>query len=118
MELTAFLPENSQAAIVQPIGTRGVLVLGHNRVRGFTKARAQAGWPRNSTPAACMRRRWAVTAACPVKPAAGPGVGVESGGQDGRHAGGTGVAAGGQRLPMTGRDDRRDFNGMWHACTL
>ena len=37
LELTAFLPENTQSALVQPVGDAGVLVVGHNQVRGFTK---------------------------------------------------------------------------------
>jgi len=36
-ELTSYLPENTQAAVVQPLGTGGAIVFGHNRVRGFTK---------------------------------------------------------------------------------
>jgi len=37
VELTSFLPENTQAAIIQPIGSQGVLIAASNTQRGFTR---------------------------------------------------------------------------------
>ena len=37
VEFTSFLPENTQAAIVQPIGNDGVLIAASNTQRGFTR---------------------------------------------------------------------------------
>lgn len=37
VEFTSFLPENTQAAIIQPIGNDGVLVAASNTQRGFTR---------------------------------------------------------------------------------
>ena len=37
MEFTSFLPENTQAAIIQPIGSDGVLIAASNTQRGFTR---------------------------------------------------------------------------------
>jgi len=36
VEFTSFLPENTQAAIIQPIGSEGVLIAASNTQRGFT----------------------------------------------------------------------------------
>ena len=36
-ELTSFIPEDTQSVVVQPIGTEGAIVFGHNQVRGFTR---------------------------------------------------------------------------------
>lgn len=37
VEFTSFLPENTQAAIIQPIGNDGVLIAASNTQRGFTR---------------------------------------------------------------------------------
>ncbi|KAA6419886.1 MAG: cofactor assembly of complex C [Trebouxia sp. A1-2] len=37
VEFTSFLPENTQAAIIQPIGSKGVLIAASNTQRGFTR---------------------------------------------------------------------------------
>jgi len=37
VEFTSFLPENTQAAIIQPIGSEGVLIAASNTQRGFTR---------------------------------------------------------------------------------
>ena len=37
VELTSFLPENTQAAIIQPIGNDGILIAASNTQRGFTR---------------------------------------------------------------------------------
>ena len=37
VEFTSFLPENTQAAIIQPIGHDGVLIAASNTQRGFTR---------------------------------------------------------------------------------
>jgi len=37
VEFTSFLPENTQAAIIQPIGSQGVLIAASNTQRGFTR---------------------------------------------------------------------------------
>ncbi|KAL3161340.1 hypothetical protein ABBQ32_010238 [Trebouxia sp. C0010 RCD-2024] len=37
VEFTSFLPENTQAAIIQPIGSDGVLIAASNTQRGFTR---------------------------------------------------------------------------------
>ncbi|CAG9463711.1 unnamed protein product [Pedinophyceae sp. YPF-701] len=36
-ELLEYLPQNTQAVVVQPLGTEGALVIGHDRVRGFSQ---------------------------------------------------------------------------------
>lgn len=36
-EFTAFLPENTQGVLVQPVGSQGVLVAGTDTVRGFSR---------------------------------------------------------------------------------
>lgn len=37
VEFTSFLPENTQAAIIQPIGRQGVLIAASNTQRGITR---------------------------------------------------------------------------------
>ena len=37
VEFTTFLPENTQAVVVQPIGNDGVLIAASNTQRGFTR---------------------------------------------------------------------------------
>lgn len=37
VEFTSFLPQNTQAAIIQPIGSEGVLIAASNTQRGFTR---------------------------------------------------------------------------------
>lgn len=37
VEFTSFLPENTQAAIIQPIGSEGVLIAASDTQRGFTR---------------------------------------------------------------------------------
>jgi hypothetical protein len=36
-EFTAFLPDNTQGVVVQPVGSEGVLVAGTDTVRGFSR---------------------------------------------------------------------------------
>lgn len=37
VEFTTFLPENTQAAVIQPIGNEGVLIAASDTQRGFTR---------------------------------------------------------------------------------
>ena len=37
LEFAAYLPANCQAALIQPVGSQGVLVVGSDTQRGFTR---------------------------------------------------------------------------------
>lgn len=44
MEFVSYLPPNTQAALIQPIGSQGVLVLGSDTQRGFSRLDQVGGW--------------------------------------------------------------------------
>lgn len=44
LEFASYLPPNCQAALIQPVGPQGVLVVGGDTQRGFSRLDQVRGW--------------------------------------------------------------------------
>ncbi|KAG2424358.1 hypothetical protein HXX76_014567 [Chlamydomonas incerta] len=83
-EFTAFLPENTQGVMVQPVGNDGVLVAGTDTVRGFSR----------------LDQAWLSTIADKLEVSLGDGVALP---QAGVGFGGSGSSSGSSKAGSSGK---------------